>query len=211
MEKLVSDAKPQMPEHPMPAIASTTTSPAVNSPSYSPQQTNTHPSPPSVESETSPLASPGNIEDEKTYRHSRAGSALMNQFQNWKRKLGAPGTNHASVEPSSSALPTGESAEMSGTHRTRTPQPSVTPLSNIGAYLSLSRLSRANLMLHAESNINQAIAACREERGNVLQNRESMQTVRESLDEGYCDVSGKVSDLVNVGECLPSTFLRRTA
>ena len=26
-----------------------------------------------------------------------------------------------------------------------------------------------------------------------------MQTVRETLDEGYCDVSGRVSDLINIG------------
>jgi hypothetical protein len=32
-----------------------------------------------------------------------------------------------------------------------------------------------------------------------MRNREQMQTVRESLDEGYCDVTGKAGDLVHVG------------
>lgn len=52
----------------------------------------------------------------------------------------------------------------------------------------------------AESNVKQAIAACREEHGNVLKNRQQMQTVRESLDEGYCDISGRVSDLNYIGK-----------
>ena len=53
-----------------------------------------------------------------------------------------------------------------------------------------------------ESNIKQAIAACKEEHGNVLQNRKNMQTVRETLDEGYCDISGRVNDIINIGESI---------
>jgi len=62
------------------------------------------------------------------------------------------------------------------------PEPSshVTPLSNIS------------------SNIDRAIRACREETGNVLENRSQMQMVTES--EGYCDVSGRVGNLSLLGE-----------
>lgn len=59
--------------------------------------------------------------------------------------------------------------------------PNVTPLSNIA------------------NNIDMAIRACAPERSNLLRNREEMQTVRESLDEGYCDVSGRAGELNLVG------------
>ncbi|GLB37239.1 putative protein of unknown function (DUF3684) [Lyophyllum shimeji] len=58
----------------------------------------------------------------------------------------------------------------------------VTPLSNIS------------------SNIEMAIRACRPESGSLLRNRQEMRQVRESLNEGYCDVSGRVGDLNRVGE-----------
>ncbi|KAH9953159.1 hypothetical protein BC827DRAFT_1380025 [Russula dissimulans] len=48
----------------------------------------------------------------------------------------------------------------------------VTPLSNIA------------------NNIDMAIKACTHEKNDLLRNREEMQVVRESLDEGYCDISG---------------------
>ncbi|KZO98233.1 hypothetical protein CALVIDRAFT_535334 [Calocera viscosa TUFC12733] len=67
--------------------------------------------------------------------------------------------------------------------RGRTPRPDqhVTPISNI------------------EANLNQALAACRPESGNLLHNRQEMSEVREALDEGYCDASGAVGDMVFVG------------
>src|SRR5262245_10731622 len=47
-----------------------------------------------------------------------------------------------------------------------------------------------------------AIKACAQEKGHLVQNRERMQIVRESLNEGYCDISGRVGDLVHVGSYL---------
>jgi len=44
-----------------------------------------------------------------------------------------------------------------------------------------------------------AIQACAPERSNLLRNREEMQTVGETLDEGYCDVSGRAEELNLVG------------
>ena len=39
------------------------------------------------------------------------------------------------------------------------------------------------------------IKACAPERSNLLRDREEMQMVRESLDEGCCDVTGKAGEL----------------
>jgi hypothetical protein len=44
-----------------------------------------------------------------------------------------------------------------------------------------------------------AIKACRPESGSLLRNREQMQQVKESLNEGYCDISGRAEDLKHVG------------
>jgi hypothetical protein len=46
-----------------------------------------------------------------------------------------------------------------------------------------------------------AIKACAPERKNLLRNREEMQIVLESLDEGYCHVTRKTSDLDLIGGC----------
>lgn len=58
----------------------------------------------------------------------------------------------------------------------------VTPLSNIA------------------SNIETAIRACKEERSDFIQSRREMQMVKESLNDGYCDISGNLGDLTALGE-----------
>lgn len=128
LERLVSDAKPQVSEHPMPNIASSTTAPVSNNHPPSNEQTTSRGPSPSTESPMVPPISSGSVDDgEKPQRQARPGSALMNQFQNWvgKRKLGVPGQ-------SESPAVTTEQGDMPGPNRTRTPQPNVTPLSNIG-------------------------------------------------------------------------------
>jgi hypothetical protein len=55
------------------------------------------------------------------------------------------------------------------------------------------------MFLYQASNIEMAVKACTQETGTVLQNRERMQQVRESLNEGYCDISGRVGDLILIG------------
>jgi hypothetical protein len=74
----------------------------------------------------------------------------------------------------------------------------VTPLSNIGKSKSLDTFAGFEIVPLA-SNIDMAIRACRPESGNLLRNREEMRQVKESLDEGYCDVSGRAEDLNRVG------------
>ncbi|TBU28918.1 hypothetical protein BD311DRAFT_721461 [Dichomitus squalens] len=66
--------------------------------------------------------------------------------------------------------------------RPRTPNPQATPRSSIA------------------SNIDLAIRACKEERNETLRNRQQMQIVKESLNEGYCDISGHPTDMTVVGE-----------
>ncbi|KAI5118122.1 hypothetical protein M0805_008031 [Coniferiporia weirii] len=125
----------------------------------------------------------------------RSRRKRQSSLQNWKRKFGAlpgeaepskPIANDAQSGAGPSQPTSSESPAMPGgmpgpspTPAPRQPQGQVMPLSNI------------------ESNIKQAIAACRGERGNVLQNREHMETVREILDEGYCDIFGRVSELIH--------------
>ncbi|THH29159.1 hypothetical protein EUX98_g5023 [Antrodiella citrinella] len=107
---------------------------------------------------------------------------------NWRRKFtvkdgpgpehtmpgGLPGGNDELVPP---MAPSAGSVS-----RPRTPSATVTPQSNIAA------------------NIDMAIRACREERGQVLQNHENMQVVKEALNEGYCDISGRTGNLKLLGE-----------
>jgi hypothetical protein len=53
--------------------------------------------------------------------------------------------------------------------------------------------------LYLAKNIDMAIKACDPERSDLLRNREEMQIVLESLDEGYCHVTRKTKDLELVG------------
>ncbi|KAJ6497900.1 hypothetical protein C8R45DRAFT_984590 [Mycena sanguinolenta] len=95
-------------------------------------------------------------------------------FQQLKRKINT--TMHPGDREKSGALPP---LPPTGS---RPRSKAVTPLSNIA------------------SNIDMAIQACRPEAGHLLKNREQMQQVQESLNEGYCDISGRVGDLNVVGE-----------
>jgi len=55
-------------------------------------------------------------------------------------------------------------------------------------------------------NIEMAIDSCKPESGGLLQNREHMQRVKESLNDGYCDVSGRKGDLHHIGGLYIVTF-----
>ncbi len=48
--------------------------------------------------------------------------------------------------------------------------------------------------LNLANNIDMAIKACAPERSNQLRNRDAMQIVEESLDDGYCDITGRIGD-----------------
>jgi len=50
------------------------------------------------------------------------------------------------------------------------------------------------------SNIDTAIRACKEEKSDLIQSRQQMQMVKETLNDGYCDISGNIGDLSLLGE-----------
>jgi hypothetical protein len=53
--------------------------------------------------------------------------------------------------------------------------------------------------LYLANNIDMALKACSPERSDLLRNRDEMQYVLESLDEGFCHVTRKTRDLELVG------------
>ena len=51
-----------------------------------------------------------------------------------------------------------------------------------------------------DSNIESAVKACQGESGKHLHNQERVEMVKESLNDNYCDVSGRGGDLSLIGE-----------
>ncbi|CAA7259259.1 unnamed protein product [Cyclocybe aegerita] len=52
-------------------------------------------------------------------------------------------------------------------------------------------------------NIELAVQSCKQETGDLLHNRESMQKVKESVDDGYCDISGRKDNLHHIAQMGP--------
>lgn len=138
----------------------------------------------------------------------RPTSIVKSSFQNIKQKLGnlqpnRPQSIPGSFSDSGNRLPPPPNTQRSNS-------PNVTPQSNICEYLrDLIYISLTN-HLSLASNIDMAIKACRPEDRNLLQNREMMQQVKESLNEGYCDLSGRIGDLNLLGSwliCLLDLYL----
>ncbi|KAL6309180.1 hypothetical protein BKA93DRAFT_925530 [Sparassis latifolia] len=127
----------------------------------------------------------------------RPASAIRDSLDNFRRKLirnsldatTPPVSERPVARPpgvydmagSMANFPTSMPGQMDSPRR-RTPQAAVTPRSNIS------------------SNIEMAINACRGESSQHLQNNQQMTRVKESLNEGYCDVSGHAADMSLVGE-----------
>lgn len=91
----------------------------------------------------------------------------------------------------------------------RQPTSTITPLSNICMSLEPDTLSVFFYLVFNSiaNNIDMAIKACTPEKNNLLRNREEMQMVKESLDEGYCDVTGRMGDLDLIGMCSTSGMI----
>ncbi|KAF8972951.1 hypothetical protein BDZ97DRAFT_1778504 [Flammula alnicola] len=143
-------------------------------------------------------------------------SSIANPFQSLRRKIGSMASaqtekisnvaNHL-AKPAAQTPPLPDSTADQADHTpgpltqpqlkppgtwggpspTRTPDvgPGVTPLSNIS------------------KNIELAVNSCRPESADLLQNREHMQRVKESLNDGYCDISGRKGNLHNIGQMGP--------
>ncbi|KAJ7039263.1 hypothetical protein C8F04DRAFT_1087709 [Mycena alexandri] len=127
---------------------------------------------------TGPMSSPPPVPPPGT--KPRPTSSMKGSFQQLKRKINTtihPGDKSGGMIPN---MPT--------------PGPSSAPTASRPSSQAVTPLS------HISSNIDMAIQACRPEAGNLLRNREQMQQVQESLNEGYCDISGRVGDLTVAGE-----------
>lgn len=109
------------------------------------------------------------VGNEDVGRHPVIPNIVNNTLQNIRRKI--PGFNSSSEDAFTLSQ---------GSQNPRTP-PTVTPQSNI------------------RSNVAMAIKGCRPEEGKLVHNRREMQTIKESLDEGYCDISGHVAELDHIG------------
>lgn len=55
-----------------------------------------------------------------------------------------------------------------------------------------------------------AIAACKPESQSLLRNRQQMAMVKESLNEGYCDISGSTDDFVLAGKFIAQGYFSST-
>ncbi|KAF9644423.1 hypothetical protein BDM02DRAFT_3272450 [Thelephora ganbajun] len=54
-------------------------------------------------------------------------------------------------------------------------------------------------LINIASNIDTAIKACREDKGDLIQSRKQMKMVKETFNDGYCDISGNIGDLTLLG------------
>ncbi|KAJ6593724.1 hypothetical protein B0H19DRAFT_1091788 [Mycena capillaripes] len=121
----------------------------------------------------------------------RPSSGVMNSFQQLKRKINTtihPGDKSGALQPPVPDFPPPNFPPPNF------PPPPSAPTAPRPSSKTVTPLS------HISSNIDMAIQACRPESGNLLHNREQMQQVQESLNEGYCDISGRVGDLTAVGD-----------
>ncbi|THU91523.1 hypothetical protein K435DRAFT_759191 [Dendrothele bispora CBS 962.96] len=171
---------PLMSKPPQPSI------PGMFPPTETPPQTLPNPAATST-SLRNPIPVPEKeFHDDKVVSKVRPQS-IINQMQQFKNRFtGKHGTDVPDHDgPSfptttSLPLPLGNSPQRPNSHRN--PTQGATPISNIHA------------------NIDMAVRACRPESGSLLRNREHMQQVKETLDEGYCDISGRAGDLKQIGQ-----------
>ncbi|KAK1226720.1 hypothetical protein PQX77_010295 [Marasmius sp. AFHP31] len=125
---------------------------------------------------------PALASDQEVAPVSSSPKRQSTKMKNWGQKLknithSGPGTGKDASAPGPPPLDRTSRPPIQ-----HNPTQGATPLQNIAA------------------NIDMAIQGCRPEAGNLIQNREQMQRVKESLDEGYCDVSGRVGDLKEIGK-----------
>ncbi|KAK0195282.1 hypothetical protein F5146DRAFT_1100835 [Armillaria mellea] len=120
----------------------------------------------------------------------RTATGMRNTFQNLRRKIGSKSniTTHPLVT---------EELKPTGNHITDTGPPPI-PAETRPNYPPTGKAGVDNFAIQA-SNIDMAINACRPEKNHLLQNREQMRIVKESLNEGYCDLSGHSGTLKLVG------------
>ncbi|KAG8743102.1 hypothetical protein FRC10_000402 [Ceratobasidium sp. 414] len=112
--------------------------------------------------------------------------SVLGTFNNFRQRIGiAPGDRGSEAEKKALLSPSENTTRPSSSiHTPRAPSPS-------GQITSQDDI---------ENNARMAIAACRPESQSLLRNRQQMQMVKESLNEGYCDISGSIDDLTLTGD-----------
>ncbi|EDR11411.1 uncharacterized protein LACBIDRAFT_313549 [Laccaria bicolor S238N-H82] len=139
------------------------------------------------------LTVPGGFENKPT-----PSASVLNSFQSFRRKIGT------SLNAAQSAKTPSASEQDLQTHlpqRPVSPSP-VDPLKSSEQPMRFERPAGPHVAPKSNilSNIEMAIKACRPESGNLIRNREKMLQVKETLEEGYCDISGRVGNLIVIGE-----------
>ncbi|KAG8731231.1 hypothetical protein FRC11_004681, partial [Ceratobasidium sp. 423] len=146
--------------------------------------------------EPSPIPEKGALVHQPTPVPSAAGAlpkgnqrqSMMGTFNNFRHKLvggGGAGDRNSILEPKSLlGPPSGSGPGPFSALVPRAPSPS-------GQVTSQQSI---------ENNVRMAINACRPESQSLLRNRQQMTVVKESLDEGYCDISGSADDFTLAGE-----------
>ncbi|KAF9562769.1 hypothetical protein CPC08DRAFT_749290 [Agrocybe pediades] len=122
-------------------------------------------------------------------------SQLASHFQNFRRKIGAIATSDKNP-----LLPTGPNPTSTGALPPPAEKPALTP--STGTHPPATG-SGVTPLRNISRNIDMAIDSCKPESGGLLQNREHMQRVKESQNDGYCDVSGRKGDLHHIGQMGP--------
>ncbi|KIM45164.1 hypothetical protein M413DRAFT_428973 [Hebeloma cylindrosporum] len=142
---------------------------------------------------------------------SKAPLPFSNPFQNLRRKIGSMATSQQTTGPVKEglSLPTsvdsnpggqpeikGDMSGIAASGGLATPEarvePNPTRIPDSGSGVTpWSNISK---------NIEMAINSCKAESSNLLENREHMQRVKETLNDGYCDVSGRKGNLHNIGQ-----------
>ncbi|KAF9484470.1 hypothetical protein BDN70DRAFT_910674 [Pholiota conissans] len=163
--------------------------------------------PGSFEAEIPPA--PPSKEQQASVGESRAPSPppLGNTFRNLRRKLGEMTSGNADKQthlaaqtPTKPGLPNENIPGPSKQSQSMPPPPGwsgSTPPSDFAGNLGVTPLSSIS------RNIDLAVSSCRPEAGDILHNREHMQRVTESMNDGYCDISGQKGNLHNIGQMGP--------
>jgi hypothetical protein len=117
---------------------------------------------------------------------------MISQFNKLKNKF-QKGPQGGEM-PGSGLLPSGGSGPAAN------PGGLVTPLTNISTFRHFLVIFPLIRLPSTDNNIQNAIKACRPETRGLMRNREQMQTVKETQNDGYCDVQGSSNDLERIGD-----------
>ncbi|KAH9485292.1 hypothetical protein JR316_0002200 [Psilocybe cubensis] len=121
---------------------------------------------------------------------------LAGHLQNFRRKIGS--MSSSATKPFQPSVPNTDSSsqasEQGPSPRSPGPPTSTNNSDNNSGITPISNISK---------NIDMAVSSCRSESANLLTNRQQMQRVKESLNDGYCDISGRKGDLHHIGQMGP--------